>query len=63
MARVNTLGFYPTVESICGYMYGVHSTIDGMNYRERCLGGRRNAVCDVVGDTEEAINWLLEVTL
>ena len=46
-----------------GYMYGVHSTIDGMNYRERCLGGLRNAVCDIVGDTEEAINWLLEVGL
>ena len=115
MARVNTLGFYPTVESILirhpiitstygyrtqictladgwatlyvfefgnnsfvldklaifdyglsskyGYRYGVHSTIDGMSYREKCLGGLRNAVCDIVGDTEEATNWLLEVGL
>ena len=46
-----------------GYRYGVHSTIDGMNYRERCLGGLRNTVCDIVDDTEEAINWLLEVGL
>ena len=115
MARVNTLGFYPTVETllsfhpiitstygyrtqICtladgwatlyvfefgnnpfvldkiaiidygrfnehGYRYGVYSTIDGMNYWEKCLGGLRNAVCDIVGDTEEAINWLLVVGL
>ena len=46
-----------------GYRYGVHSTIDGMSYREKCLGELRNAVCDIVGDTEEAINWLLEVGL
>ena len=46
-----------------GYMYGVHSTIDGMSYREKCLGGLRNTVCDIVDDTEEAINWLLEVGL
>ena len=39
-----------------GYRYG-------MSYRERCLGGLRNAVCDIVGDTEEAINGLLEVGL
>ena len=111
MARVNTLGFYPTVESILirhpiitstygyrtqictladgwatlyvfefgdnpfvldklaifdygnGFGYSTYSTIDGMNYREMCLGGLRNAVCDIVGDTEEAINWLLEVGL
>lgn len=46
-----------------GYRYGVHSTIDGMIYWEKCLDGLRNTVCDIVGDTEEAINWLRKVGL
>lgn len=49
--------------NIYHYRYAVFSTIDGMNYREGCMGGLRNAVCDIVGDTEEATNWLLEVGL
>ena len=43
--------------------YYVYSTREGMDYHAWGLGGLRNAVCDIVGDTEEAIDWLLMVGL